>query len=124
MMWTAADRVNGSDRELTGTQQIGQLLALLRVQHVVRFLERGQHLVFESLCSRDAELESLLGRMGVEGVAVHRIRDSRDALLLVEARLGALGFQNVQDASQDVDLVVVEIEAMRHVPKGSSNPKA
>ena len=55
---------------------------------------------------------------------LHGVSDSGNAALLVEPGLRALGLEHVEDARQGVDLLVVEIEFVRHVAKGPTDPKA
>ena len=84
----------------------------------MRLLERLEHLVLQTFGCGHPRGKRLSGTLLVEGFAFDRVRDARNATSFVEARLGALGLEQVEDRGQGVDLLVFGVATGRGVGKG------
>jgi AcrR family transcriptional regulator len=109
--WARAAR---SDRDLTGAQQVRELLALLGAQHAVRVGERFEDRVAQALGAVHAQVQRFGQLAAIEVGARQRVGDRADRLALVDGRLRALRLELVDDARQALDLVVVQLELVRH----------
>jgi hypothetical protein len=89
----------------------------------VNLLKGLENRISEAHFALDAEFTSLSGFGGIKSVARESIRESCDCSPTIHFCLGAFGFEFVQDASEDGNLPLVQVEFVGQKSQRPANTK-
>jgi hypothetical protein len=109
--------VESLDLQRSGADQVGEPLALLRLEQRVQPSEGLGDGVSQVLGRGDADGAATARALGVEPLAADRVGERRGRAPAIHLCLRALGFQVVENASELSDLTLVEAELVGEKPQ-------
>src|SRR5262249_52759828 len=107
------DRGGLSEGESPRSHQVGELLALRRLEQAMEPAERRHHRFPQAFGALRAQIRAGPGLRLVEGLAGDRVREGRQRAAMIDRRLRPLGLDLIENLRELSDLRLVETETVR-----------
>ena len=108
-------------RQNARSNQVGQLLTLVRIEQGVNLLECGENRGFQPLCAFNADLRAIPCPCGIELLARNRVGKCRVGAPIIDFGLRTFGLEFIEYLRQLTDLRFSKVEFVGEKTEGPSH---